>query len=101
MNYVKDVECCRKEIDKMKKFGIVLLSILIACVCLFCGYKMLQSFVLLEPTILQRVDSPDGKYMAYVFHCEGMRERFTYRLSVLDSVAKYPYKKAETRKNFI
>ena len=72
----------------MKKLGIVLLSILIACVSLFGGYKMLQSFVLLEPRILQKVDSPDGKYTAYVFHCEGTRERFTYRLSVLDSDKK-------------
>ncbi len=72
----------------MKKVGIVLLSILIVCACLFCGYKMLQSFVLSEPTILQKVDSPDGKYTAYVFHCEGTRERFTYRLSVLDSDKK-------------
>ena len=72
----------------MKKICIILLFILVACMFLFGAYKLLQSFVLLEPTILQEVNSPDGKYTAYVFHCEGTRERFTYRLSVLDSDKK-------------
>ena len=72
----------------MKKISIILLYVLIACSFLFCVYKTLQSFVLLEPTILQEVKSPDGKYTAYVFHCEGTRERFTYRLSVMDSNKK-------------
>ena len=72
----------------MKKACIVLLSIIIVGICVFCGYKLLQSFVLLEPTVLQQVETPDGKYTAYVFHCEGTRERFTYRLSIIESDKK-------------
>ena len=72
----------------MKKACIVLISIIIVGICVFCGYKLLQSFVLLEPTVLQQVESPDGKYTAYVFHCEGMRKRFTYRLSIIESDKK-------------
>ncbi len=72
----------------MKKACIVLISIIIVGICVFCGYKLLQSFVLLEPTVLQQVESPDGKYTAYVFHCEGTRERFTYRLSIIESDKK-------------
>jgi hypothetical protein len=72
----------------MKKACIVLISIIIVGICVFCGYKLLQSFVLLEPTVLQQVESSDGKYTAYVFHCEGTRERFTYRLSIIESDKK-------------
>ena len=72
----------------MKKACIVLISIIIVGICVFCGYKLLQSFVLLEPTVLQQVESPDRKYTAYVFHCEGTREKFTYRLSIIESDKK-------------
>ena len=65
-------------------FALVLLFILIyACM------GLLQKLILSEPNIIQEAISPDGKYVAYVYECNGgATTRFDYRLSVLKNGAK-------------
>lgn len=65
-------------------------GIVIVVISLFvlAGRIFIQVY-LPEPTIMQTVPSPDGKYVAYVFESNGgATTGFTYRLSILESDKK-------------
>ena len=51
---------------------------------LYSAFNGLRWFVLSEPDIIQKVVSPDGEYVAYVFESNGgATSWFVYRLSIL------------------
>lgn len=64
-------------------FIIIGAFILIIAIILLCLY-FLQQFVLSEPNIIQRIESPTSEYIAYIFESNGgATSGFVYRLSIL------------------
>ncbi len=67
-----------------KKILITFLIIVVGIGLLYSAFNGLRWFVLSEPDILQKVVSPDGEYVAYVFESNGgATSWFVYRLSIL------------------
>ena len=77
----------------MKKI-LVIISVVLAIIIalIVAGNVALDSFrafLMGEPDVIQKVVSPDGKYVAYVFEANGgATTKFTYRLSVLKNGKK-------------
>ena len=67
-----------------KKILITFLIIVVGIGLLYSAFNGLRWFVLSEPDIIQKVVSPDGEYVAYVFESNGgATSWFVYRLSIL------------------
>lgn len=67
-----------------KKILITFLIIVVGIGLLYSAFNGLRWFVLSEPYIIQKVVSPDGEYVAYVFESNGgATSWFVYRLSIL------------------
>ena len=67
-----------------KKILITFLIIVVGIGLLYSAFNGLRWFVLSEPDIIQKVVSPDGEDVAYVFESNGgATSWFVYRLSIL------------------
>ncbi len=67
-----------------KKILITFLIIVVGIGLLYSAFNGLRWFVLSKPDIIQKVVSPDGEYVAYVFESNGgATSWFVYRLSIL------------------
>ena len=67
-----------------KKILITFLIIVVGIGLLYSAFNGLRWFVLSEPDIIQKVVSPDGEYVAYMFESNGgATSWFVYRLSIL------------------
>lgn len=75
--------------DIFKIICTAILSILFLAVIVLGGSHIMRQLALSEPQIIQIAESPDGKYVAYVFESNaGATTDFTYRLSILKSGKK-------------
>lgn len=69
--------------------------VLFAALVVFFVFLLPQVFALFlpEPTIIQAIQSPDGKYTAYIYESNGgATTGFIYHLSILETGKKLPYR---------
>ena len=72
-----------------KNIVICLFALAVLVIFIYACMGLLQKVILSEPNIIQESISPDGKYVAYVYKCNGgATTRFDYRLSVLKNGVK-------------
>lgn len=71
--------------QKTSALSIVAIVIIVALIVVVnITFHSFKTFLMSKPDIIQEVDSPDGKYVAYLFESNaGATTKFTYRLSIL------------------
>ena len=68
----------------IKKTGIVIGIVAAAVALVIAGLYSFRQFVLSEPNVIQKIESPTSEYVAYVFESNGgATSGFVYRLSIL------------------
>ncbi len=80
-------------ISMKKSFKALVLSTATLVIFLFLLPQVFSLF-LPEPTVIQAIQSPDGKYTAYIYESNGgATTGFIYHLSIIETGKRLPYGK--------
>ena len=71
-------------LSTLKKIFIIMVAVILSIAIIFLCLYFFQQFILSEPNVIQRIESPTSEYVAYVFESNGgTTSGFVYRLSIL------------------